>query len=464
MTLSAEQPIEQVLYQFLQSLELTERPIVIAYSGGIDSQVLLHSAVTLLRQKRLKSSLKVIHVNHGLSANADSWQQFCQQQSAQYHVPFSGYKVEIDVHGKESIEALARDARYKVFMEQSEPNAVILTGHHQDDQVETFLLALKRGAGVQGLGAMQSLRRLDNDKNLTLARPLLSLSREQIESYARRQQLAWIEDESNADERFDRNFIRAQVIPLLTQRWPGISQTISRSARHCQQAHKLIRQQASDDLAYCLNEDSSLSIKSLCQIPPNRQPQVLRQFVNEYVGQPPSTKQLEELVTACFDAKVDKNPQIKLAGAIIRRYQSNLYITKAFMDVGGWQWQHQFDQSFTSQSIVLPDGLGRLTLTKVNREAVTLAPNQWQVSLPSIQQQIKLGFEHTNPKCLPAYRNKRRELKKIFQELNVPTWQRKRSPILFFDDRVVSVLPLFVCKEYLIDQNKECLLVSWDQD
>ena len=276
MPQSHHHPIQSALLDCCQSL--TEQSIIIACSGGVDSIVLLDELARLRDEQLITQSLRVIYIHHGISQNADSWQAFVESACADRQLEFLAIKVTLEVG--EGLEDSARRARYAAFAQQATKNSVVFTAHHQDDQVETFLLALKRGAGVKGLGAMQSQTTLTTAHGkVTIVRPLLSISRQQIEQRAKALSLTWIEDESNADNRFDRNFIRNQVLPLLSVRWPSFNQTVSRSAEHCQQTQQLIDEVAKQDLTGCIDGDVRLKVDALLLLSEQRRNLVFRQFL-----------------------------------------------------------------------------------------------------------------------------------------------------------------------------------------
>ncbi|NVJ58135.1 MAG: tRNA lysidine(34) synthetase TilS, partial [Vibrionaceae bacterium] len=199
--------------------------IVLAFSGGVDSRVLLDLLTQYHKEKQV--DCLAVYVHHGLSSNADDWLARCQMWATQSGIDFIAEHVQLNANG-ESLEACAREARYQALRQHLNANDLLLTGQHSDDQLETFLLALKRGSGPKGLSAMGEATALGE---ATIVRPLLSVSRAQIEHYAQQQGLEWVEDESNQDTRFDRNFIRHQISPLLTQRWPHFAQSVNRSAQ-----------------------------------------------------------------------------------------------------------------------------------------------------------------------------------------------------------------------------------------
>lgn len=455
----------QQLLSLCQQQNMLGKPICIAYSGGVDSQVLLHALATLNRLDLLSVPLKAVHVNHGLSDNAAQWQQSCKEQARQYEIDFETVDLALKPEKQQSLESLAREARYQQLARLNDDNAVIMTAHHQDDQVETFLLALKRGAGVQGLSAMQEVRSLTSSSQQLLARPLLNVSRDEIEQYAEKNQLAWVEDESNADQQFDRNFIRAQVLPLLQERWPAFKQTVARSAQNCQNAQGLLDQLASQDFLQCqlpANETGEgLCIESLSKLSPDRVNNVIRYFLNVNQLKMPSSMLLKEIVNACFYSGKDKNPEIHLEANTLRCFQRGLYLTRKYADVSDWRYELDLSQLSDHALVELPDDMGTLEFYIATSDPQQLEKHHWLIDSTDLDGQLTIAFNHHNPKCLPSFRQQRRPLKKVLQELKVPTWQRKRLPYVFFMEQLVTALPLFVCKEYLVDNEIKCLNIIW---
>ncbi|MEW6996514.1 tRNA lysidine(34) synthetase TilS [Colwelliaceae bacterium BS250] len=496
MTATHLHPLCQQVFTFLSKPCFANKPITIAYSGGVDSQVLLHCASQLVSKNLLNVEIKAVHVNHGLSANAETWQQFCQQQAKQMNIFYQSFSVNIIKRKQQSLEALARDARYSILQQHSDDNSVVITAHHQDDQVETFLLALKRGAGVQGLSAMQPIRAMltligSADDNVStnertnasanqqlLARPLLDVSRSSIEEYAQLHQLDWVEDESNTDQSFDRNFIRAQVVPMLNERWPGIKQTIARSADHCNAARSLLEQLAQVDFLHCQISQDCLAINEMANLSDERISNVLRYFIKVNGGQMPTSSQLQQVMQGCFDAAEDKNPEVKLANYSLRRYQDGLYFTDIYTDVSAWQSEYDLNALTGDVTLELPDNLGYLSIQKgkvasfVNTEQVVVK-HQSVIELSSSedsasngqnqnqnQKILKVAFRHNNPTCLPDYRQHSRPLKKVLQEQGVPTWQRRRIPFIFINNELAATLPLFICKKFALSENPTAQYVT----
>lgn len=416
-------------------------PLVIAYSGGVDSQVLLHAIAFLIYNKSILNSVTVCHVNHGLSQNANTWQAFAQQTCGKLNLPLKVCQVNVKPKPQQSLEALAREARYQALQSIYTTPSLILTGHHSDDQAETFLLALKRGSGLKGLSAMAAESKKGNN---LLLRPLLGITRSQILDYANKKQLNWIDDESNSDTCFDRNFIRSDIMPLLITRWPSIVNTINRSSEHCQEGQLLLDELAADDLSLCQHDSKSLSVDALKQLSHSRFNNLIRFYLSKHHCLMPSTEQLVQLRLQ-LNAAGDKSPAVKLGDHFIRRYKGALYLTAQFEDIS--QWQIELNLTNDESCIELPNDLGKLQLTNTvldDNEGLSQI-----IVLPDKKRKVTIRFSHNNPTCLPDYRSRSRSLKKILQELNIPPWQRKRVPFLFYGDELVAAIGYFVCQDYL---------------
>ena len=522
-------------------------PVIIAYSGGADSQVLLelvcqaiqdenhelHGKNQALKEENQEGKaanqqinfreLLVCHIHHGLSANADSWQQFAESECQRRGIALKVVKVSLALDSGESVEALARDARYQALIAASAQPALVLTGHHIDDQLETLLLALKRGSGVKGLGAMASQSTLAQH---ILCRPLLSVSRRDIEAYATRQNLAWITDESNADSRYDRNFLRNEVIPSLTARWPSFSQAAARSAELCQQNQQLVDELAAQDLASfdCQPDPSAksgLPIEQLAKLSEVRFNNLIRYFLSVKLTLPegeaiqmPSQAQLAQLYQQ-LDVAEDKVPEIKLGSVWARRFKGQLFFTPSFADLSQYTAEIKLDElAKDAQVIELPDNLGQLVFTLLKKPAQTelILKKEYEfnkeselkkeyelnkegdlnkereksslvVALPVTVNQLSIQFSHNNPKILPDYRHHSRPMKKVLQELNIAPWQRKRLPFVYVNHdashgashstsqgksalELVALPSYFVCQPFLpkVDNNKVVYLaLDWQE-
>ncbi|WDE10423.1 tRNA lysidine(34) synthetase TilS [Thalassomonas haliotis] len=467
--------IEQTLENFF--LGYPDQPVVIAYSGGVDSQVLLHALARLTRAKRLDNPLTVCHINHGLSENAALWQQSAELECQKLGLELICRQVTLELASSQSLEALAREARYQALQQLAPKGALIITGHHSDDQGETLLLALKRGAGLKGLSAMACVSALAEH---TLVRPLLAIRRQEIEAYARQHHLDWIEDESNSDTRFDRNFIRHQIMPLLSGRWPSIVATMARSSEHCREGQQLLTELAQEDLARAILSARSLSVSELKKLSRARFNNLLRYFLEQHKCLMPSAEQLNQVYVQ-LGAPADKTPAVKMAQVWLRRYRDGLYLTGDFKDIGSWQYRVELAPGGEVITIELPDHLGGLSfasspdkvlavhgLNPAKQESVQESKQERKTLYlrpPQASEPVTVKFSHQNPKCLPDYRQHSRPLKKVLQELALPPWVRLRIPFIYYGETLVAAAGYFVCKDYLAENpgenNRAYIKVNW---
>lgn len=460
--------IESSLFNLLQNYP--NHHIIIAYSGGVDSQVLLHALVNIKnlsvdKINSLEQSISACHVNHGLSEYATAWEDFAQQQCDLRQVPLDICRVNVAAKAQYSLEELARDARYdaikEVIANKQFQKVIVLTGHHNDDQVETFLLALKRGSGLKGLSAMKQEMALGK---ATLVRPLLNVSRNEIEAYAQQNNLNWIEDESNKDISFDRNFLRHKVLPALTNRWPSFLKTVNRSAEHCQEAEQLLTELAQQDLNRIQVAHNALCLTQLGLLSSPRFNNLIRYFLSINQCLMPSTAQLAQLKKQLLSSS-DKAPAVKVGDHWLRRFKHHVYLTSEFNDVSNFQVQVNTQNK---ELIQLPDLIGELIFEpRVKSDSETYVNSSKPlnctlfIKAPVEDQQVSVRFKHSNPICTPDYRQHSRPLKKVLQELDIPTWQRKRLPFIYYNEELVAVLGHFVCKDFMVTNADEILKLTW---
>ena len=430
----------QHLAQLLTTLALVDttdlainRPprLVVALSGGVDSVVLLHLLVQFQKTNPIYTVL-AHNVNHGLSHNAEHWALFCTNLCQQFNITLLTSKVFIKQQSRSSLEALARAARYQCFQEKMHENDIILTGHHQDDQLETLLLALKRGSGSTGLQGIHSVQAFHQGY---LIRPLLGFSRQQLINYAEHYSLSWVEDESNQDTAFDRNFIRQQISPLLTARWPSIAASASRTAQLCQEQQTLLNEVAEQDLVLCLVEqlgNQTLSISALSKFSDARRNNILRFWLKSHRLKYPSRKQLNILWTEVALALADKQPKLQLERAAICRYQDHLYVVH--------------DDTFKGiNSAIRWEGQSILWIEKgymsVNFSAIDpVLAKQYRIEC-CLRAHLDASLT-----CLPVERNKARSIKKLLHEYKVPPWLRDQVVFVLINGHLVQAIGLWHCQ------------------
>ncbi|MEZ9393072.1 tRNA lysidine(34) synthetase TilS [Vibrio splendidus] len=412
--------------------------LIVAFSGGVDSRVLLELAAQYAQTYDIECC--AVHVHHGLSQNADHWAEQCQTWCDALSVSLAVERVSLDINSGESVEKLARDARYQAFQQHTRQGDVLVTGQHIDDQLETFLLALKRGSGPKGLSSMAKVMSFGE---AFIVRPLLSVTRSDIEASAHDMGLTWVEDESNQDVRFDRNFIRHQVTPTLTERWPNFREAVSRSAQLCAEQELLLDELLESHFQQALEDSQSLSIEALSQHSDLLRARLIRMWVSHCNQPMPSQKQLKLIWDEVACAQADANPKLVLNDVEIRRFNNQLYLVRETKDLSDWQ-----SHLLMGESVTLPDGLGELRLNSALSEGESNNRDVQSFSLSDTSATLRVIFNPEGLSAHPVGRGHSRKLKKLFQEYQVPSWLRRRTPILMDGDRVIAVLGLFVDKNY----------------
>lgn len=372
------------------------KKLIVGFSGGLDSTVLLHA---LSSHSELKKQVLAVHVHHGLSPNASMWQNHCELVCKNLSLEY--LTQEVQFHRLSNTEEGAREARYKLFSSLLTEKDCLILGHHRDDQVETLLLQLFRGAGVDGLAAMSATGVLGCG---TLARPLLSLSRPQLEDYASEKQLQWIEDESNRDIHYSRNFLRHQIVPLLTEKWPGVLGNIARTTVHCQAALFNLEALALLDCPQLQNPERSLLIEPLKSLPVERLSNILRFWLKKNQVQLPSTATFERLIHEVIFARQDAMPQVSWDSIQIRRYQQQLYLID--------------DETSNYDDEEVQKAIKSLNLPE--KAAITV--------------RYRKGGETM------IVNGQTKSLKKLFQEWGVPPWLRDKIPLIYVQDELVAVV------------------------
>ncbi|OMQ20469.1 tRNA lysidine(34) synthetase TilS [Serratia oryzae] len=403
-----------------------KRQLLLAFSGGLDSSVLLHLLVQW-RQQHPESVLRAVHVHHGLSRFADEWVAHCQQQCEGWQVPLVVHQVQLA--GLEGgIEAAARSARYAAFTATLAADETLLTAQHLDDQCETFLLALKRGSGPAGLSAMASEARLGNH---VLLRPLLGISRQQLEEYAAQHQLRWIEDDSNQDCRFDRNFLRLKVLPLLNERWPHFAAATARSASLCAEQEQLLDELLAEQLTQLLDADNALAIEGVQACSPARRDALLRRWMALFGVTMPARAQLHRLWHEVALCREDAEPQLQLGNYQIRRFRQRLYLLPLMADL------HDLQLPWPQPTrLELPDGLGALVRDEGNN----------LVRAPWMGERVSVRFSAAG-RVRIVNRAGSRHIKKLWQEFGIPPWQRERIPLIYYDEQLIAAMDVFVTAE-----------------
>jgi len=338
-----------------------------------------------------------------------------------WHVPFVSLKANITRRKGDSPEAAARDARYRLLFEAMEPGEVLVTAQHRDDQVETLLLQLFRGAGVTGLSGMPAIATFGPGP---IARPLLEVSRGEIEALARKVRLRWIEDPSNTDTRFSRNFLRQRLMPLIREHWPGADKAIARSAAHMAAAAALLNERAEHDLAG-LADGAGVSVSALRALPMGRRRNALRAFIARHGIEMPEASRLKEISGALLAARADAQPEVAWSGARIVRRGGRLELHKArepqreFV-AKSWRWQ-------TDRRLILEHGAIELVDDAAGPIDLARLPRAIDVRARRGGERMRLGAEA-----------RARTLKSLLQASKIPVEVRAQIPLLFANERIIA--------------------------
>jgi tRNA(Ile)-lysidine synthase len=409
--------------------------VCVALSGGLDSTALL-AALAEARPDGFR--LRAVHVDHGLHPNAPRWSAHCRKLARRLGVPLRVLSVSVPRERGASVEEAARVARYRCFAQQLRNGEALLTAHTQDDQLETVLLQLFRGSGLPGLAAMPAVAPLGPGQ---LVRPLLARSRSELETWARARALAWIEDDTNRDERFDRNYLRRQVVPAVRERWPGAGVAVARAARHAAEAQGLLAALARADLERA-SDGGALSVKALRTLPPDRRRNVLRWWIAASGRTLPDARRLEEIAGPLIDARADAHPRVEWGGdtatarrIVVMRHADLLSVTERepVLDSAApaaqlsWDWRQ-------SARCPLPGG-GALELT---------CGRHGPIDLEKLPPQLTVTWRRGGERLRVRQGGPRRALKSLLREAHVPLAERARLPLILADGELIAAADLWI--------------------
>ncbi len=418
-SLSLEARFRKTLDRVANDASADTRPdLVVALSGGVDSVVLLSLAAELKNQSRC--SVRAVYVDHGLQAQSVDWGSHCADLCNHLHVGFESIKVEVDLQSGLSPEAAARDARYRAMKSRLRSGEYLCTAHHADDQAETLLLQLFRGAGINGLASMPEV----SDFGVGyLFRPLLQVPQAEILEYAEHHHLKWCEDPSNSDLQYDRNYLRHELLPKLKERWPAIAQSVARSAAHCAEALVLTRELAVQDSQ--AENSKRVSVTLLQSLSVVRQKNLLRNWISEHGFQTPSTVQLQQLIHDLVVASDEGRGRVSFGTAEVARYQDFLYLAKrgAFDPIPDfeYQWQQSNVPLFVDELDWQLDAAEHANLKPYMGEPLTVRNRR--------------GGERWRPD--PSGQST--PVKSLFQQHRVPPWNRCRILFVFHDDVLIDI-------------------------
>jgi len=417
--------------------------LCLALSGGLDSTVLLVALARLRERGLLPFPLRAVHVDHGLHADSASWSAACERTAAACDVSLVRLRVDARPAPGASPEAAAREARYGALRSELARGEVLLTAHHADDQLETVLLQWLRGGGLQAVAGMPGLARFGGGWHV---RPLLAFTRASLRAWAVEQDLRWIEDPSNVDPRYDRNYLRLRVLPPMLERWPAAARTAGRIAEFAAEALELEREIAAADLGVA-RQGVTLSLARLIRLPDARQRAVLRAWLRACGRPVPAAGTLEALRHDVIAAAPDRIPEVRWPGAIVRRYRGHLYAESPCDGrVAGGEWRVADAQVWP-----LAEGARLELVADVGRG----------LSRARTPPQLRVAGRYEGAQFRPSGGAHHRPLRKWFQDRGVLPWRRDSIPLLCRDDEIVAIGDLSCAADYAALPDEPSWCIHW---
>jgi tRNA(Ile)-lysidine synthase len=416
--------------------------LIVAFSGGVDSTVLLAALARL----KLRAPLRAAHVDHGLHPDSSLWSAHCEATARSLGVEVVTVRVEVERRARSGLEAAARTARYAALAGLLSEGDVLVTAHHGDDQLETVLLRIVRGTGVRGLRAIQE--RMPFGRGW-LARPLLGCSRAEIVAQARAWNLRWLEDPANRSLEHDRNFLRVAVVPRLVERWPAAARSAQRLAEQMADAEDILTEVAMRDAA-AVADTSRVPRAALEPLDPARQRNLLRHLVRRAGFEPPSAQKIDELRAALLGARRDAQPRIRWAGVDARVFRGHLYLMHALPAASARGFATRLDKG---ERWTGPEG--ELKFEPLG--AGPGLPESW------LDDGITLRFRGGGEVFKPLEQAHHRSLKHWLQEAAIVPWMRTRIPLLFRNDRLVAVADLWLADEIRAASDEPRWRVVWSR-
>ena len=429
---------------FDDSIERFER-IGVAYSGGVDSTVLLH---LLTQKKELKDKIDAIHVNHSINPDSDKWEDFCKRNADQLGVRFHSYKLEDQ---KIISEDSLRKLRYEKFQQWGSNNDLMLTAHHKDDQVETIIFRFMRGTGLNGLTGIPSWRK---EGSIQFHRPLLDVSKTELLEYADSNKLKWIEDESNQDISISRNFIRNKLLPTIKERWSDVDKSILHLSSEANKSNVILKSIAKEDIKKILLKENYYDLNEYLSLPRERAENLLYFLINHELGLVANSNYIKEINRTLENSSRLDNINFPFTNKL----NSKLFKLKVLDGEICFLLEEDFfklDASFISDwdlSSKLEIPSGYLHVDKIKGKGIDDL---------YLDEQIYVKGRSGGERCKPFGRSKSQKLKKLFQEYDIPLWKRDRLPLIYIGDKLAAVGDLWVCEEFHTKPHKKGNSISW---
>jgi len=435
-SLLSQYSFDSILNTFPQA-----KKIWIACSGGMDSCVLLH--LIFSNKEKIAQSLEVIYVNHGLQEKSAEWGKFCRTQCDSYDLPFTQLNINDNLPKGESVEAWAREKRYALIAQIMNKGDLLFTAHHQDDQVETFFLQALRGAGPRGLSSMPLFKDIADAIHV---RPLLNCRRSELLSYAKANNLSWQEDLSNTETKFDRNYLRNNIIPAFEERWPAYRETICRLVNHQQDCASLMLEVGLEDLKL-VSHDNQLSLDALRGLSVTRQKNIVFIWLQELQLETPGSKHIEQIISGLINTTSENAPCVNWKNVEIRKYRSYLYASnKIKKDVGSinYDWDLANPLKLMEEVLVAKSEIGT-GLSKGKTRGV----------------KISVKYRHGGEKIKPNNNAQSKTVKQLFQERGVLPWVRDRYPLIYVNDTLAVIPGLCVDINYSAKNDEPSWQIEW---
>ncbi len=398
---------------------------LLGFSGGIDSSVLLYLLNKFRNKKKLK--IRAIHINHNINKLSKKWENHCIKICQNNNIKI--IKKNIKKKEKKNIESKYREKRFKIFFKELKKKEILLTAHHKNDQCETILLALKRGSGITGL---IGIKKKYNINKKTIIRPLINIEKKEIIKYAYLKKIKWINDTSNNNINFDRNFLRINIIPLILKRWPSFISCVYRTSKICFQQEKLLNKLIKKKYKNINFKKNFININILNNLKKEEFYFLIRKWLKNNKKKMISYKLIKLLRKNFIKNKKKIYYQIFFKEFILNKYKNNIYITKKYINnINILKWKKN------KKKILLPNKLGKLY---INKKKI----NKFLIRKPNINENIYIKF---NIKGYISLYKKKKKIKNIWQELKIFPWERKNIPIIFYNNIPITAPGLFITKD-----------------
>ncbi|WP_367676668.1 tRNA lysidine(34) synthetase TilS [Buchnera aphidicola] len=415
---------------------------MLAYSGGLDSTVLFHQLIKL-KNEYTSIEFRTIHINHNMHPKSDQWSIFCQKICKNYDIDIVIDNIPYLKKNIYGIEADLRNARYTIIKKHLKQKEILLTAHHLNDQCETFFLALKRGSGPTGLSCMPYKKNIGNNIH---CRPLLMINKQAILHWAYENKLNWLSDPNNKNIKFDRNFLREIIIPKIEKKWPFFIKNLNRSIQLCNNEKKILNEFTIKKFNNCLSSNGSLSINNLNQYNTTMINLILRHWIKFHKQEVPSYQNTNNIYKKIISINNHDNACIQFQKYEIRRYRNHLYLIIIQNKINNlilfWKNHHK--------PLILPNKIGMLRKNKYGNN----------LPKPNLKEIINIRFK-IESKTKIKINNKTKMIKKLWQNIGIPIWERKKIPLIYYNNFFITALGYFINQDHNL-KKRQTWNISWE--